>query len=57
MKLARESAEFFRAYLANAGADPDDAGARNRLAGVLSLAALIFLPWLARIRARPDDVA
>ncbi len=25
------------------------------LSGVLSLAALVFLPWLARIKARPDD--
>lgn len=38
VKLARESAEFFRAYLANAAAEADDAGARNRLAGVLTLA-------------------
>ena len=38
VKLAKESAEFLRAYMSSASPDPDDANARNRLANVLSLA-------------------
>ena len=37
-KLAKEAAEFFRTYLSSGNPDPDDAGARNRLASVLTLA-------------------
>lgn len=37
-KHARESAEYYRAYLAGTSENPEDGGARNRLADMLTLA-------------------